>query len=201
MKTTWKRYRVLLTAAGMAVCMAAGMMMGIGWSRGHIEDMAVRAADEEMAEGQTDKDGTFASDYANMRYQLYGDQLYKEAAADEEIVRMVCGRYGLDYDTFLAKDVTKEMYNYEEALWLAKDMGDCPLLAEDVEDENEAVGISSLEIYICEVYAFGDGKAVIESMCKEFGINPHGTVISDLTAEQLIQIGEKAYETSDHPKG
>ncbi len=201
MKTTWKRYRVLLTAAGMAVCMAAGMMMGIGWSRGHIEDMAVRAADEEMAAEQTEKNGADPSAYEKMRAELYGDKLYKEAAADEEIVRKVCGRYGLDYETFLAKDVTKEMYNYEEALWLAKDMGDCPLLAEDIEDENEAMELSSLEIYICEVYAFGDGKAVIESMCKEFGINPHGTVISDLTAEQLIQIGEKAYEISDHPKG
>ena len=201
MKTTWKRYRVLLTAAGMAVCMAAGMMMGIGWSRGHIEDMAVRAADEDMADSQGGERSWDASAYENMRYELYGDKLYKEAAADEEIVRKVCGRYGLDYDTFLAKDVTKEMYNYEEALWLAKDMGDCPLLAEDAEDGEEAMGISSLEIYICEVYAFGDGKAVIEGMCKEFGINPHGTVISDLTAEQLIQIGEKAYETSDHPKG
>ena len=99
MKTTWKRYRVLLTAAGMAVCMAAGMMMGIGWSRGHIEDMAVRAADEEMAAEQTEKNGADPSAYEKMRAELYGDKLYKEAAADEEIVRKVCGRESMQGDT------------------------------------------------------------------------------------------------------
>lgn len=201
MQRTWNRYRVLLTAAGMAVCMAAGMMLGIGWSRSHIEDMAVRAADDKMAEEQAGQGGADTSAYENMRYELYGDKLYKDAVADEEIVRKVCDRYGLDYDTALAKDVTKEMYNYEEALWLAKDMGDCPLLTEDTEGEGQDMAFSSLESYICDIYAFGDGKAVIESMCREFGITPHGAVVSDLTAEQLIQIGEKAYETSDHPKG
>lgn len=41
---------------------------------------------------------------------------------------------------------------------------------------------------------------MIEDMCREFGINPKEAVIADLTAEQLVKIGEKAYETSDHPK-
>ncbi len=200
MKTIWKKYRVLLTATGMAVCMAAGMMLGIGWSRSRIENMAVRAADDKMAEEQAGQGGADTSAYENMRYKMYGDKLYKDAVADEEIVRKVCDRYSLDYDTALAKDVTKEMYNYEEALWLAKDMGDCPLLTEDVAGEKENLAYSSLEEYICDIYAFGDGKAVIESMCRKFGIASHGTVISGLTAEQLIQIGEKAYETSDHPK-
>lgn len=45
------------------------------------------------------------------------------------------------------------------------------------------------------------GKKVIREMCKEYGIDPDKAVISDLTTEQLIEIGEKAFETSDHPKG
>ena len=48
MNTAWKKYRVLLTAAGMAVCMTAGLLLGIGWSRSHTENMAVQAADQEM---------------------------------------------------------------------------------------------------------------------------------------------------------
>lgn len=194
MNTVWKRYRVLLIAAGMAVCMTAGLVMGIGWSRNHTEKMAVRAAYNEMRNGQEDKELTDTISFEESMQLTYGDKLYKDVAADEEIVRKVCDKYGLDYDTFPAKDLTREMYNYEEALWLIKDMGDCPLLA-------QGLTMSSLEMYICEIYAFDDGKAVIERMCGEFGINPQDAVISDLTEEQLIQIGEEAYETSDHPKG
>lgn len=203
MNTVWKRYRVLLIAAGMAVCMTVGLVMGIGWSRNHTEKMAVQAADSEMKSGQEDKELTDTISFEESMRLTYGDKLYKDVAADEEIVRKVCDKYGLDYDTFPAKDLTREMYNYEEALWLIKDMGDCPLLAEASGKEagKQDLSMSSLEIYICDVYAFGDGKAVIERMCSEFGINPQNAVISDLTEEQLIQIGEEAYETSDHPKG
>lgn len=198
MNTAWKKYRVLLTAAGMAVCMTAGLLLGIGWSRSHTENMAVQAADQEMTGEEVRRDGTYT--FEDMRNDLYGDKLYKEAVPDEEIVKKVCDKYGLDYDKALAKDVTKEMYNYEEALWLAKDMGNCPLLTEDIgkDAEETDLAFSSLEAYICDIYAFGDGKAVIEGICGEYGIDPHKTVISDLTAEQLVQIGEKAFETSDH---
>lgn len=65
-----------------------------------------------------------------------------------------------------------------------------------VEDD----GISTLQGYLCDIYAFGGGEAVIRDQCTEFGIDPDKSVVSDLTAEQLIQIGEAAYETSDHPK-
>lgn len=196
MNTAWKKYRVLLTAAGMAVCMTAGLVMGIGWSRSHTENMAVQAAEHEMTDEEAGRDEADA--FEEMRNDLYGDKLYKEAVPDEEIVKKVCDKFGLDYDTVPAKDVTKEMYNYEEALWLVKDMGDCPLLKDEAGEDTGDMALSSLEAYICDIYAFGDGKAVIESMCGEFGIDPHKTVISDLTAEQLVQIGEKAFETSDH---
>ena len=79
-------------------------------------------------------------------------------------------------------------------------MGKCALLDEEAYEKDAVYEISSLEIYICEIYAFREGKVVIEDMCREFGINPKEAVIADLTAEQLVKIGEKAYETSDHPK-
>lgn len=198
-----KKYRVLLIAAGMAVCMTAGLVIGINWSRSHTENMVTKAADKELVLSQTD--GGEAGEESGEIYFHVGTQeesLYKDAVADEEIVKEVCSKYGLDYDTVLVKDVTREMRNYEEALWLKKEMGNCSLLASEAskEDESVSTAMASLEGYICDIYAFYDGKAVIERMCKDFGIDPRGTVISDLTAEQLVQIGEEAFETSDHPK-
>ncbi len=201
MNGKWKKYRVLLIAAGMVICMTAGLAMGIVWSRSHTAKMVTQAADNELTrsmENGEDAEGESAPLYfsADAEQKMF----YKDAVADEEIVKEVCSKYNLDVDTVRMKDVTREMRNYEEALWLRKNMGKCALLDEEA-DEKEAVHeISSLEIYICEIYAFGEGKAVIERMCKEFGIDSKGAVISDLTPEQLVKIGEEAYETSDHPK-
>ena len=49
MNGKWKRYRILLIAAGMAVCMTAGLGMGISWSRSRTEKMVTQAADKEFA--------------------------------------------------------------------------------------------------------------------------------------------------------
>lgn len=201
MNGKWKRYRVLLIAAGMAVCMMAGLAVGMGWSRSYTEKMVTQAADKEFA--ATQEKGEDAEDESAPLYFSVDAQqkmLYKDAVADEEIVKEVCSKFNADFDTVRMKDITREMRDYEEALWLRKNMGKCALLDEEADENNAVHEISSLEIYICEIYAFGEGKAVIESMCKEFGINPKGAVISDLTPEQLAQIGEEAYKTSDHPK-
>lgn len=199
MNGKWKRYRVLLIAAGMAVCMTAGLVVGIQWSRSHTEKAVAKAADQEQSLSQESGEGS-GTETQMMYYPDLPASLYKDEVADQEIVKEVCDKYGLDYDTVQLKDVTREMRNYEEALWLRKDMGERPLLSEEASEDNEDVWMSSLEIYICDIYAFGGGKEVIEGMCKDFGVDPHGAVVSDLTTEQLIKICEKAYETSDHPK-
>lgn len=128
--------------------------------------------------------------------------LYRDVNQDQDIVKQVCEKYGLDYETVTMKQITREMRNYEEALDLIKNMGDKPLLAEYATDEpEESAALESLEIYIDDIYAFDGGKKVIEEVCNEENINPAEAVISDLTVEQLIEIGEQAYNTSDHPKG
>ena len=129
--------------------------------------------------------------------QVSEDSLYKDIVLDEEVAKEVCDKYNLDYDTVKSEDVTREMRNYEEALWLLKDMGNRPLLGK----EWGKGAFASLQMYIQEIYAFGDGEEVIREMCKGYEIDPDKAVISDLTTEQLIEIGEKAFETSDHPKG
>ena len=167
MNRKWKRYRVLLIAAGMAVCMTAGLAMGISWSRSRTEKMVTQAADKEFA--VTQQKGEDAEDEpAPLYFSVDAQQkmLYKDAVADEEIVKEVCSKFDADFDTVRMKDVTREMRDYEEALWLRKNMGECALLDEEADEKNAVREISSLEIYICEIYAFGEGKAVIEGMCK-----------------------------------
>ncbi len=192
-----KKYGVLLAAGGMAVCMAAGLMMGIHCSRDYTQKMVVEAAEQEMANEPQELENVepyeVKADFSDLYASLYKD------VVDEDIAKKVCEKYNLDYDTVLKGDLTREMYNYEEALWMKKKMGDRPLL-DDGMNIDAGLEETSLEIYIDEVYAFGGGDEVIRSMCKEFDIDPDKAHISDLTEEQLIQIGEKAYETSDHPK-
>ena len=134
--------------------------------------------------------------------------LYKDVLNDiyADIGQEVCRKFGLDYETVTMKDVTAEMRNYEEVLILLNDMGGNPLLAENedkkaIEDDNGySLTTMSLEIYVDEVYAFGGGRNVIEEICSKYDIDPETAVVSDLTAEQLEEIGALAYETSDHPK-
>ena len=210
MKTIWKKYRVLLAAGAMAVCMTAGLGLGIHWSRIHTEKMVVEAAGDELAHEakEAETDGIWEgvqrepweaqSEPWDSKGEAQDARLYKDVVMDAEIAKEVCKKYNLDYDTVHAGDVTREMRNYEEALWLLKEMGDCPLIGTGFTIKGG--GMSSLQGYICEIYAFSGGEEVIRDKCAEFGINPDQAVVSDLTEEQLIQIGEEAFETSDHPK-
>lgn len=193
MNKTGKRFRVVLTAAGMAICMTAGLGLGIYWSRGQAERTAVAAAQRELA-FESKEPEEIGKVY---QPQMNEDSLYKDTVLDAEVAKEVCDKYHLDYDTVKTKDVSRGMRNYEEALWLIKDMGSCPLLGH----EGGKGAFDSLEMYIGEIYAFDGGEEVVREMCAKFDIDPEKAVIQDLTAEQLIEIGEKAYETSDHPKG
>ena len=194
MNRAWKSYRILLTAGAMAVCMAAGLGMGIQWSRDNAQKAVVEAAEKKFI-NETGNPAPYEpqGDLTN----LYGERLYKDVV-DEDIGKEVCDKYKLDYDKVLESDLTREMRNYEESLWLRKKMGDCPLLGRELDTHD---GFSSLEEYISDIYAFGEGEEVIRTMCEEFEIDPDQAKVSDLTTEQLIETGEKAYETSDHPKG
>lgn len=196
MKNTWKKLRVGFIAAGMALCMTAGLGIGIYWSRGQAEKTAMAAAERELA-FDTEEPEEIGQVY---QPRIDEESLYKDVVSDTDLAKEVCDKYGLDYDTVKNKDITREMRNYEEALWLTKEMGSCPLLGSASGKGAFLGAFSSLEMYINEIYAFGGGEAVIKEMCADFGINPNTAVISDLTAEQLIKIGEVAFDTSDHPK-
>lgn len=80
-------------------------------------------ANEKDAVEREETDETPGS-YEEIMDRIYGEKLYQDVVADEEIVKKVCEKYGLDSDTVYAKDLTREMRNYEEALWIIKEMGE-----------------------------------------------------------------------------
>lgn len=192
MNTIWKKHKVLFIALGMVVCMTAALGAGIGISRGIAEkDVANAAQTEDELSGNIEEIETSNFDESS---------LYKDVVMDEEITKKVCEKYNLDYNTVKVNEVTSEMRNYEEALWLLKSMGNQPLLANKNSTEEIDQALHSLEGYICDIYAFSGGRDVIIKMCKKYNINPEQSKIADLTEEQLIEIGEEAFHTSDHAK-
>lgn len=202
MKQFWKKYRIALTAAGLVVCLTACMGAGIAYSRTRALRDVAKAAEKET------EIGSEGQDVPKINVPWEDDTLYKDVLNDsyEAIGQEVCRKFGVDYETVTMKDVTAQMRNYEEVLMLLKDMGANPLLEEHedkkaIEDDGGySDATMSLEIYLDEVYAFGGGRDVIEEICGKYDIDPDKAVISDLTAEQLEEIGALAYETSDHPK-
>lgn len=192
MNTILKKHKVLFIAFGMVICMTAALGAGIGVSRSIAEKDVVKASmSNDNLPDNMDEIETQSYDQAS---------LYKDVVMDAEITKKVCEKYNLDYNTVKVEDVTQEMRNYEEALWLLKSMRDQPLLAskDNTEEMNQA--FHSLEGYLCDIYAFSGGKDVIIKMCKQYGIHPEQAKISDLTEDQLIEIGKEAFQTSDHPQ-
>lgn len=189
MKRIWNKYKVII----IAVCLILGMGATFGGAMRLSDKVAmsdvVKAVAKE-AEGSQDN---------QVYYEKWDDKaLYKEYNPDQEIVKQVCKKFGLDYDTVTWKEITKEMSDYAEALQLLKTIGDCPLYKENAKKNEDGTMQESLEEYICDIYAFSKGKAVIGEYCSETGKNPNKSVVSDFTAAQLIEIGERAFAASDH---
>lgn len=188
MKEVWRKYKAAILAGGMVICMTAVLGAGMGLTDKLVLSDVVRAAEQDMDGPQITK----------IYYEQWDMKVpYKEYNQDGEIVRQVCEKYGLDYETVTLEEITTEMFSYEEALYLLKNSGDAPLYESDTSDDKDGL-IQSLESHICDVYAFSGGKTVIGDYCRAHGINPEEAVVSDLTADDLAAIQKKAFETSEH---
>ncbi len=55
---------------------------------------------------------------------------------------------------------------------------------------------------IGDIYAFEaeSAQAVIDEVCEAGDLDAASAQVKDLSVEQLMEIQERAYETSDHPK-
>lgn len=117
------------------------------------------------------------------------DSLYKNSQyVAEEILRQVCDKYGLDYDTVTLGEVSREAFNYEYAL--------------KVKSTEREKTMQELAADIGDIYAFEveSAKAIIDEVCEAGDLDAASARVQDLSVEQLIEVQERAYETSDHPK-
>lgn len=193
MKAKWSRYKVALMAAGLVICMTAALGAGIGWSNSMAEKDVVKAASKEVEENLMEGEITYSPGWKDT-------DLYRDHVEDADLGKKTCEKFGKDFETLTMGEVTREMTNYEEALWLLKNIGDCPLYAKHAEKKADGTTQWSLEAYIGDIYAFTGAEKVIEQFCREKSINGDTAVVSNLSEEDLIEIGIRAYNTSDHPK-
>lgn len=178
-----KQHKTAALAAAAVICVTAVTGTLAVYGQNMAEKQVKQAAEEKMSSEET------------AVYAAWGEgTLYKDVVEDHDIVKQVCQKYGLDHDSVTMKDITRDMRNYEEALWLLAQMGEKPLFTVD------NMGMDSLETYVGDIYAFNGAKQVIASYCREHGLDAESMKIKDLTAEDLVAICEIAYDTSDHPK-
>lgn len=182
MRKKFKQHKTAAVAVAAALCVTAAAGTLAVYGQNAAEKQVKETAEEKLSQEEA------------VYIPWDEDTLYKETVENQDIVKQVCEKYGLDPNSATMKDITREMRNYEEALWLLDEMGEKPLLMEKGE------GMDSLETYIGDVYAFDGGKQVLESYCREHGLHAKSARIKDLTAEDLVAIGEIAYNTSEHPK-
>lgn len=202
MKRRWNRHKVILMAAGLVLFMTAALGGGILWSNHMAEKQTVKAAEKEVEAHVEAED---ANGITGWEEDITYKQHVQETDTGEDIGKKVSEKYDFDWETVTYGAVSREARNYEEALCIQRDLADCPLYEEYAKELPEGTYYDeweywSLELYIGEVYAFSKGKEVIESYCKEHNIDPVKSLVSDLSVEDIIAIGELAYETSDHPK-
>lgn len=125
------------------------------------------------------------------------DELYKNHPyLSEKVIRKVCEKFDLDYDTVTNAELTEEMFDYEMVADALITKGEQPVLASD-KSKDMAL---SLEVEIGDIYAFHGAKEVIEEVCNAAGIDAATAKIKDLSEETLLLIHERAYQVSDHPK-
>lgn len=201
MKRKWYRHKVIFLAAGLVVFMTTALGAGIIWSNKMIEKETVKAAEKEVEGSEIISVGSAAGYEKEITYKEH----VQKTDVGEEIGKKVSEKFGFDWETVTYGAISREIFNYEEALCIQRDLADCPLYAEYAKKVPANEGYDeweywSLELYINEIYAFAEGKEVIESYCREHKINPDTSLVSDLSVEDIIGIGELAYETSDHPK-
>ena len=97
-------------------------------------------------------------------------------------------KYGLDFDTVTLREVSREAFDYEYAL-----------NAKSTEGEKT---MQELAADIGDIYAFEaeSAQAIIGEVCEAGDLDAASAQVKDLSVEQLMEIQERAYETSDHPK-
>lgn len=176
-----KESKTIGVAVLATLCITFAMGALVVFAQKHTEDNA----GDIVSEKENDESGYVGYDES---------ALYKESFSNQEVIKGVCNKYGLDYDTVLLKEIKGEIFDYHYAFSLKEDYGSKSLYISE-KDNGYA---ESLEAYIDDVHAFRGAKEIIAEVCKEANIDPEGAKIDDLTVEQIMRIDAKAFETSEH---
>lgn len=176
----FKEKKLWVTTLLMTLGLIGAMMVGISFSQGKTE------ASLEQQESEPIK--------VTIRKE---DELYKNHPyLSPEVIKKVCEKFDLDYDTVTNAELTEEMLDYEMVSYSLITNGDHAVLTSAKTDDSKI----SLEEEIGDIYAFHGAKEVIEEVCKAAGIDASTAKIKDLKEETLLLIHERAYQVSDHPK-
>lgn len=103
-------------------------------------------------------------------------------------------RENMEQDTS-ASDVSKECARY-----YLDTMSDCPLLKEAVDGKYVNYGDSCLENAVNDVNATNTAGEIITKVCKKNGIDAKTAKVKDLSEEQIMEIDQEAFKTSEHDK-
>lgn len=92
-------------------------------------------------------------------------------------------------------DVSRECAQY-----YLDTMSDCPLLKEAVDGEYVNYGDSCLENAVNDVNVTNTAGEIIMKVCKKNGIDAKTAKVKDLSEEQIMEIDQEAFKTSEHGK-
>lgn len=176
----FKEKKLWATTLLITLGLIGAMIVGISFSQGKTE-ASLEQPESESIEVTIRKE----------------DELYKNHPnLSAEVIKKVCEKFDLDYDTVTNAEVTEEMIDYEMVIYSLITNGDHAVLTSSKTDDSKI----SLEEEIGDIYAFHGAKEVIEEVCKAAGIDASTAKIKDLNEETLLLIHKRAYQVSDHPK-
>ena len=100
MRKKLKQHKAAAVAAAVTLCITAAAGTMAVYGQNAAEKQVKEAAEEKLSRDET------------VSYMPWDeDTLYKEVVENQDIVKQVCEKYGLDYDSAAMKDVTREMRN------------------------------------------------------------------------------------------
>lgn len=183
-----KKNKLIVFSIALILIFTAALLATSAFAKNGVEKDVVKIASEK---NQDEEEAMIAE-------SAWGEGLYKDGDyIDKKIQQKVCDKYNLDYNTVKKKDMNREMFDYETALYWKAEYKDSPLLQKSAKGNGD---FSSLESDVNDVFAFNGSKAIIVKICKQTDVDPEKASIDDLTIEQLMELQEKAIETSPHGK-
>ena len=130
--------------------------------------------------------------YAQHRMETRVMASSKQVSSEEDVTGE-----NLESQEIMVQPADQTEVSRELAIHILKEMPDAPLLQKNA---TEDYGDSSLENSINDVNATSGAAEIIIEVCKENGIDADTAKVGDLPQKLIVQIDQKVYQSSEHPK-